>query len=120
MKHMQRKRTRRKILATEEETKKEEEEEAEEEEAEEEEEEEVTRGRSGCVCFTGRSSEAPDGLSGEVGQWQDFLFLLRLCPFFVCDCLGACSRRRTILTSRHLVVPFSSHRYFFSFIMFCI
>ena len=41
-------------------------------------------------------------------------------PFFVCDSLGACSRRRTILTSRHLVVSFSSHPYFFSFILFCI
>ena len=45
-------------------------------------------------------------MSGKVRQWQDLSFLLRLCPFFVCDCLGACSRRRTILTSRHLVVPF--------------
>ena len=49
---------------------------------------------------------APDGRSGEVRQWRDLSFLLRLCPFFVCDSLGACSWRRTILTSRHLVVLF--------------
>ena len=49
---------------------------------------------------------APDGLSGEVRQWQDFSFLLRLCPFFMCDSLGACSRRRTTVTSRHLVMIF--------------
>ena len=47
---------------------------------------------------------APDGMSGEVRQWRDLSFLLRLYPFFMCDSLGAYSRRRTILTSRHLVV----------------
>ena len=36
-------------------------------------------------------------------------------PFFVCDSLGACSRRRTILTSRHLVVPFHLIVFFLSF-----
>ena len=37
-------------------------------------------------------------------------------PFFMCDSLGACSRRRTIVTSRHLVKFFSIHCSFFSFI----
>ena len=57
---------------------------------------------------------APDGMSGEVRQWRDLSFLLRLCPFFMCDSLGAYSRRRTILASRHLIVLFS-HRIFLSF-----
>ena len=59
---------------------------------------------------------APDGLSGEVRQWQDLSFLLRLCPPFMCDSRGACSRRRTTVTSRHLVMIFSIYCSFFSFI----
>ena len=39
-------------------------------------------------------------------------------PFFMCDSLGACSRRRTIVTSRHLVKFFSIHCSFFSFLSF--
>ena len=58
---------------------------------------------------------APDGMSGEVRQWRDLSFLVRLCPFFMCDSLGAYSRRRTILTSRHLVVPFHLIVFFLSF-----
>ena len=58
---------------------------------------------------------APDGMSGEVRQWRDLSFLLRLCPFFMCDSLGACSRRRTILTSRHLVVLLHLIVFFLSF-----
>ena len=59
---------------------------------------------------------APDGRSGEVRQWRDPSFLLRLCPFFMCDSLGAYSRRRTILTSRHLVVLL---HLIVSFLSFC-
>ena len=58
---------------------------------------------------------APDGMSGEVRQWRDLSFLLRLCPFFMCDSLGAYSRRRTILTSRHLVVLLHLIVFFLSF-----
>ena len=60
---------------------------------------------------------APDGMSGEVRQWQDLSFLLRLCPFF-----RVRQSRRLLAAAYHFDIAsfgcsFSSHR-IFSFILF--
>ena len=56
---------------------------------------------------------APDGMSGEVRQWQDLAFLLRPCPFF-----RVRQSRRLLAAAYHFDIASFGRYFFFSTLLF--